>query len=84
MPEVRRKQKESYESLLRRFTKTVQQSGKVLQVRKKRFYAPTQSKSKKRKTAIRRLTIEGKKEFLRKTGKLKDNKFPGTKALMKL
>ncbi|MDP2630294.1 MAG: 30S ribosomal protein S21 [Candidatus Uhrbacteria bacterium] len=84
MPEVRRKQKESYESLLRRFSKNVQQSGKLLEVRKKRYYSPLQSDSKKKKTAMRRLTIEGKKEFLRKTGKLKDNKFPGTKALMKL
>jgi len=83
MPEVRRKQKESFESLLRRFSKNVQQSGKLLSARKKRFYAAKKSDRKKRDTALRRLTIEGKKEFLRKTGKLKD-KFPGTKALMKL
>ncbi len=84
MPEVRRKQKESFESLLRRFSKHVQQSGKLLTVRKKRFYASKKNRRAKQDSALRRLLIEGKKDYLRKTGKLKDSSFPGTKALMKL
>lgn len=83
MPEVRRKPKESFEGLLRRFSKKVQQSGKLLTVRKKRFYAPKKNRRAKQETALRRLTIEEKKEYLRKTGKLTGS-FPGTKAIMKL
>lgn len=83
MPEVRRKPKESFEGLLRRFSKKVQQSGKLLTVRKKRFYAPPKNRRSKQETALRRLTIEEKKEYLRKTGKLTGS-FPGTKAIMKL
>jgi len=83
MPEVRRKQKESFESLLRRFSRQVQQSGKLLSVRKKRFYASKKNRRAQQESALRRLMIEEKKEYLRKTGKLQ-GPFPGTKAIMKL
>lgn len=83
MPEVRRKQKESYESLLRRFTKQVQQSGKLLEVRKKRFRTNKKNSRAQKETTLRKLMIENKKEYLKKTGKL-TGAFPGTKALMKL
>lgn len=83
MPEVRRKPKESFDSLLRRFSKQVQQSGKLLTVRKKRFRTDKKNSRAKKETALRRLTIEEKKEYLRKTGKLQ-GAFPGTKAIMKL
>lgn len=83
MPEAKRKPRESFEGLLRRFSKQVQQSGRVLQVKKIRYYKRPKSLHAKRSTALRRKMIEEKKEFLRKIGKLK-NGFPGTKALMKL
>lgn len=83
MPETRRKQKESFEALLRRFNKQVQQSGRLLQVRKIRFFSRVKNKRKLKETALRRQMIEQKKEFLKKVGKLQD-RFPGTKALMKL
>lgn len=83
MPEVRRKPKESFDSLLRRFSKQVQQSGKLLTVRKKRFRTDKKNGRATKETALRRLTIEEKKEYLRKTGKLQ-GAFPGTKAIMKL
>lgn len=83
MPETRRKQKESFEALLRRFNKQVQQSGRLLQVRKIRFYSRPKSKRALKETALRRHMIETKKEYLKKIGKLTD-RFPGTKALMKL
>lgn len=83
MPEVRRKQKESFESLLRRFNRQIQQSGRILQVKKIRFFSRDKSAAAKQTTALRRKMIEEKKEYLKKIGKLKD-RFPGTKALMKL
>ncbi len=83
MSEIKRKPKESFESVLRRFNKQVQQSGKLLTVRKVRFFARPKNKRKKKETAMRRMKIELKKEYLRKIGKLKDV-FPGVKAVMRL
>jgi ribosomal protein S21 len=83
MPETRRKPKESFEGLLRRFGKQVQQSGKILQAKKIRYYARPKSVRAKKIAALRREKIEQKKEYLRKVGKLKE-RFPGVKALMKM
>ncbi len=83
IPETRRKQKESFEALVRRFNKTVQQSGRTIQVKKTRFHARPKNKRRLKETALRRLMIETKKDYLKKVGKLKDG-FPGVKALMKL
>ena len=83
MPETRRKPKESFEGLLRRFSKQVQQSGKILQAKKIRYYTRPKSGRAKKIAALRREKIEQKKEYLRKVGKLKE-RFPGVKALMKM
>ncbi len=83
MPEIKRKNKESFESLLRRFSKQVQQSGKLLQVRKVRFFKKKKNTRALKESALRKQMIENKKEYLKRIGKLKDT-FPGTKALMKL
>ena len=83
MPEIKRKPKESFESALRRFNKQVQQSGKLLTVRKIRFHTRNKNKRAQKESAMRRMKIETKKEYLRKVGKLKDI-FPGVKAVMRL
>ena len=48
MTEVKRKDNESFESLLRRFKNRVQKSGRLLQARKIKFLAPSENKSKKK------------------------------------
>jgi len=83
VPEIKRKTKESFESALRRFNKQVQQSGKLLSVRKLRFFTRSKNRRAKKETALRRMKIEQKKNYLRKVGKLKDI-FPGVKAVMRL
>lgn len=83
MPETKRKNKESFEALLRRFNKLVQQSGRLIQAKKVRYYKKSENNRSKKESAMRRMKIEGKKDYLKRIGKLKD-KFPGTKALMKL
>ncbi|MBI4426805.1 MAG: 30S ribosomal protein S21 [Candidatus Kerfeldbacteria bacterium] len=70
--EVRRKEGESVESLLRRFTKRVQQSGVLLRAKRARFYEPPKTKREVREDAIRRREIRQRKEYLRKIGKLED------------
>ncbi|MDF1498017.1 MAG: 30S ribosomal protein S21 [Patescibacteria group bacterium] len=73
MIEVKRKDNESIGSLLRRFSKKVQQSGLLLQARSSRFKEKTPSRTERRKGALRRNEIVGEKEKLRKLGKLEDD-----------
>jgi len=74
--EVKRKDGESMESLLRRFTKRVQQSGVLLRAKRARFYESPKTKREQREDAIRRKSIRERKDFLRKIGKL-DETFVG-------
>lgn len=68
--EVKRKEGESVEGMLRRFSKRVQQSGLILKTKKRRFREAPKSKRLQRQAALRRLAIRTRKEYLRKTGQL--------------
>jgi len=70
--EKKKKKEESFESLLRRFNKRLQQSGKLLQAKQGKFYEKEDSKNKKKESALVRNKIRTKKEYLRKVGKLPD------------
>jgi ribosomal protein S21 len=72
--EVKRKKSETFESLLRRFHKKLQQSGRLIQSRKIRFHDKPKNKNQSRKDALRRNEINAKREYLIKIGKLKDEK----------
>jgi len=72
MVEVKRKDGESFESLLRRFSKKTLQSGKLIQAKKIKFYRKPKSKLKVRESAKRRELIKNYREYLRKIGKLDD------------
>ena len=72
MIEVRKKKGESFESMVRRFNKRVQQSGRIYEAREIRFFASPKSKNKLRQDALRRANIRDTKEYERKIGKLKD------------
>lgn len=72
MPEIKRKPRESFESFMRRFSKAVQESGRLLQVKKIRFVSKEKSRPERRKDTLKRETIRRKKEYLRKIGKLKE------------
>lgn len=70
--EVKRKEGESAEGLLRRFTKKVQASGVLIRAKRGRFHTRKKSKLKQREEATRRRQIRDKKELLRKIGKLEE------------
>jgi len=70
--EVKRKDGESFESLIRRFTRKTIQSGKILQAKKIRFFTKEKSKKALRDTALRRKTITARFDYLKKIGKLDD------------
>ena len=68
--EVRKRERESVQSLLRRFSRRVQQSGILIRTRRGRFYIPPLTKRQKRLSALRRLEIKKEREKLYKLGKL--------------
>lgn len=72
MIEVKRKENESVGSLLRRFSKKVQQSGLLIQARNSRFKEKSKSRTERRKSALRRNQLVVEKERLRKLGKLEE------------
>ena len=72
MAEVKRKRSETFESLLRRFHKKLQQSGRLIQSRKIRFHERPKNRTQMRKDALRRLDIGEQREYLKKIGKLKE------------
>lgn len=70
--EVRRKTGETTRSLLRRFTRRIQQSGVLIRARKSRFLERKKSKNERRTSALRRKKIIQEKEKLRKLGLLEE------------
>lgn len=72
MIEVKKKDNESVGSLLRRFSRKVQQSGLLLQARSSRFQEKEKSRTERRKSALRRNEIVAQKEKDRKLGKLEE------------
>ena len=69
MVEVKRKDGESFESLLRRFNRKIQQSGVLVRARKIQFYEPPKSRNLTRVSARRRAELSREREELKKLGK---------------
>ncbi len=68
--EVRKKERETTQSLLRRFTRRIQQSGVLIRARRGRFYTPMPTKRQKKLAALRRIQLQKERERLYKLGKL--------------
>jgi ribosomal protein S21 len=70
MAEVKRKKGESFESLLRRFNRRIQQGGQMIQARKIRFHERSKSNNAQKATALRKLHIQSKRSYLERIGQL--------------
>jgi ribosomal protein S21 len=70
--EVRKKDKESTGSLLRRFSKRIQQSGILLQARRSRFYNKPKTKRQKKASALRREELRHQRVQMIKMGLLEE------------
>ncbi len=75
MIEVKRKKGESFESLLRRFGRRVQDSGRMIQARKIRFHTDLPNKNATKATALRRTELREKREYLIKSGQATEEDF---------
>lgn len=70
--EVRRKEKEPVGSLLRRFTRRVQQSGVLLNARRGRFYQKPKTKRQIKASALRREQLRIQRREMIKEGLLEE------------
>ena len=68
--EVKRKERENSQNLVRRFRKRVQQSGILRRARKTRFRHREKSKNMEKKAALRRGEMKVEYEKLKKIGKI--------------
>ena len=59
--QVTKKDKETSQNLVHRFTKTVRQSGVLLQLRKNRYFKRVKSDLANKRSALRRVTVKAEK-----------------------
>jgi len=67
--EVRKKERETSQNLIRRFGRSVKQSGILVRARKLRFRVRGKSDDMKKRAALRRIEMEKNYERLKKMGK---------------
>lgn len=82
MIQVKRKEKETAESLIRRFSRRVQQSGVLKRVRKLRFREEEQSRPKRREEALYKVKIRREINRLKKLGKFDEDALKDIKKRM--
>lgn len=70
MVELKRKKGETFEAFFRRFTRTLQGSGRLRQARKIQYLTKAKSRPERRKTAQVRQKLQDKREYLQKLGRL--------------
>ena len=67
---VQKKDRETSQNLIRRFTSAVRQSGILTEVKRKRFWRRKISGQKKKESAIRKEQFKREYEKLKKLGKI--------------
>ena len=73
--EVRKRENENQESMLRRFTRKWQGSGIGIRARKRRFYTKDDTRRERRERALYREKKRKEYELLHKLGKLEEERF---------
>ncbi len=79
MIEVKKKDRESSESLIRRFSRRVQQSGVLFQARKSRFRMEDKTRREKREGAMYKEKVKKIVSKLKKMGKFNEENFRNVK-----
>ncbi|MEF3691772.1 MAG: hypothetical protein V3574_01790 [Candidatus Moraniibacteriota bacterium] len=82
MIQVKKKDRETSESLIRRFSRRIQQSGVLMEARKSRFQTSKKSKTKKRLEAMYKVKIRKEIDKLKKIDKFDDEALRNIKRKM--
>jgi len=69
--EIKKQERENSQSLIRRFSRRMKQSGILISARKSRFHDKPKSKQMKKRSALRRETLRKEYEKKEKMGKTK-------------
>ncbi|MFH1766509.1 MAG: hypothetical protein ABH826_00230 [Patescibacteria group bacterium] len=75
--DIKRKKGESFEAMFRRYSRRLQQSGKVLTLRGRRTHMKKPNRNKVHESALRRLEMGAKREYLLRSGKLVEEETRG-------
>ena len=81
--EVKKKEGESTASLLRRFSKRVQQSGVLVKAKKSQFREKKQNERREKNSAIMGVHLKALRKRLEKMGKYNDDTFEEEKRKLK-
>ncbi|HCC23487.1 TPA: hypothetical protein DF272_04930 [Candidatus Falkowbacteria bacterium] len=73
MVEVKRKKGETFESFVRRFNKRLIQSGKILQFKKIRYHSKDKSRNMTKESRLYSMKMKERLEYLKKSGRLKED-----------
>ena len=71
--EIKKEGRETSQSLVRRFSRRMKQSGTLLRARRSRFWEKDKSPQMKKRSALRREQLKKEYEKLEKLGKIKPN-----------
>ncbi len=74
MADLKRKKGESFESFLRRFKNSLKNNKRLESFKKKRSFSKLKTKIQLKKSALAKIDLGKKFEYLRKTGKLKETR----------
>ena len=77
--QITKKKGESFEALFRRFTRRVQQSGKVFNVRAARFFEKAPTKNKLHGSKLRKLRIGEDLAYKLRVGKITEEELRGNR-----
>lgn len=71
---IKKIERETSQSLSRRFTRAIQQSGVLLEARSNRFFHRPKSKTARKKAALRKQALRKEYARLKKLGKLENKR----------
>lgn len=74
MADLKRKKGESFEAFLRRFKNSLKNNKRLESFKKKRSFSKLKTKIQLKKSALAKIDLGKKFEYLRKTGKLKETR----------
>ena len=69
---IKKRENETNERLLRRFSRRIQTSGLLLRAKKRQYFERLKNKNRRRKDALRRLSLRTQSDYLRRIGVLEE------------
>jgi len=72
---IKRRDNETNERLIRRFSRRIQTSGLLLRAKRRQHFEGAKNHNQMKKDALRRLLMRAKEEYLRKIGALEEETY---------